>query len=406
MAGAGGAYSALLARLDGVRALGVELGLDRMVQALARLGDPQARFAAVQIAGTNGKGSTAAMTEAVLRVAGFRTGLYSSPHLARFTERIRIGGQEADGEQLAALDGRVAATAVPLTYFEVATALAFLSFAEAGVEIAVLETGLGGRLDAVTTCLPSATAITTIGFDHMGYLGDTLPAIAREKAGILKPGVPCFLGRLPAEADDVVTEVARGVGAPMFRLGRDFRAPSLPLALAGAHQADNGAIAVALARPLRAGRRRSAVRRRAQSGRRSGAGGRVAGAGGGPPRRPARVDRRRQGSGGDPGGARAGRGGDRHHALGQRAVPSRGGAGGSGGAIHRGRDRLRRRRRRAGGGAQLRGTGRPGGRLRLDVPGRDAAGARPGRARRSAADVRSNRPALVARRQRMSISSM
>ncbi len=108
----------------------------------------------MQIAGTNGKGSTAAMTEAVLRTAGLRTGLYTSPHLARFTERIRIAGQEVDGERLAALDSRVAATGVPLTYFEVATALAFLAMAEDGVDIAVLETGLGGRLDAVTTCEP------------------------------------------------------------------------------------------------------------------------------------------------------------------------------------------------------------------------------------------------------------
>ena len=146
--------------------LGVELGLERVRLALARLGDPQRRFAAVQVAGTNGKGSTAAMTEAVLRAAGLRTGLYSSPHLARFTERIRVDGREVDGDRLAALDRRVAATEVPLTYFEVATALAFLAMAEAGVEVAVLETGLGGRLDAVTTCEPCATAITSIGLDH------------------------------------------------------------------------------------------------------------------------------------------------------------------------------------------------------------------------------------------------
>src|SRR6185369_11399482 len=144
------------------------------------------------------------MTEAVLRAAGLRTGLYSSPHLSRFTERIRIAGREVEGDRLAALDRLVVATEVPLTYFEVATALAFLAMAEAGVEVAVLETGLGGRLDAVTTCVPCATAITSIGLDHTDYLGDTLAAIAREKAGILKPGVPCFVGRLPPEADDEI----------------------------------------------------------------------------------------------------------------------------------------------------------------------------------------------------------
>src|SRR5262249_52055254 len=152
-----GGYGHLLERLAGVRTLGVELGLDRMRLALSRLGGPQARFAAVQIARANGKGSSAAMAEAVLREAGLRTALYSSPHLARFTERIRIEGREADGDRLAALDRRVVATEVPLTYFEVATALAFLAMAEADVEIAVLETGLGGRLDAVTTCVPGRT---------------------------------------------------------------------------------------------------------------------------------------------------------------------------------------------------------------------------------------------------------
>ena len=241
-------YVQLLARLDGVRALGVELGLDRMRQALARLGEPQLRFAAVQIAGTNGKGSTAAMTEAVLRETGWRTGLYSSPHLARFTERIRIAGSEVDGDHLAALDRRVAATEVPLTYFEVATALAFLAMAEAGVEIAVLETGLGGRLDAVTTCVPCATAITSIGIDHTGYLGDTLGAIAREKAGILKPDVACFVGRLPPEADAEIERAAEAVGAPLFRFGRDFGPTPFPTALAGAHQKENAALAAQLAR--------------------------------------------------------------------------------------------------------------------------------------------------------------
>ena len=245
---AGGAYAELLARLAGVRALGVELGLDRMRQALAGLGDPQARFAAVQIAGTNGKGSTAAMTEAVLREAGLLTGLYSSPHLARFTERIRIAGEEADGDRLAALDRRVVATGVPLTYFEVATALAFLAMADAGVEIAVLETGLGGRLDAVTTCQPCATAITSIGIDHTDYLGATLSEIGREKAGILKPGVPCFVGRLPPEADEEVERAAEAAGAPLFRFGRDFGPTPFSTALPGAHQKENAALAAQLAR--------------------------------------------------------------------------------------------------------------------------------------------------------------
>jgi len=246
-------YADLLARLSGAQSLGVDLGLGPVRRALALLGDPQRTFAAVQIAGTNGKGSTAAMTEAILRGAGLRTGLYTSPHLARFTERIRVAGREVDGDRLAILDRRLEATTVRLTYFEIATVLAFLALAEAAVEIAVLETGLGGRLDAVTTCEPLATAITSIDLDHVGYLGTTLPEIAREKAGILKPGVPCFLGRLPEAAERAIAEVAARVGAPLLRLDRDFAAPTGPLALPGPHQRDNAALAIALAGTAAAG---------------------------------------------------------------------------------------------------------------------------------------------------------
>jgi dihydrofolate synthase/folylpolyglutamate synthase len=244
----GARYADLLARLDRARSLGVEFGLDRVRAALARLGDPQRRFAAVQIAGTNGKGSTAAMAEAILRGAGLRTGLYTSPHLARFTERIRVAGEEVAGDRLAALDLQVAASGVPLTYFEIATALAFLAFAEAGVEVAVLETGLGGRLDAVTTCEPAVTAVTTVAFDHMDYLGGTLAEIAREKAGIIKPGVPHLVGPLPPEADAEMVRAAAAAGAPLLRLGRDFDAPAATPGLPGDHQRVNAAIAAEIVR--------------------------------------------------------------------------------------------------------------------------------------------------------------
>jgi dihydrofolate synthase/folylpolyglutamate synthase len=240
-------YADLLARLEAARALGVELGLPRVRRALAALGDPQRRFAAVQIAGTNGKGSTAAMAEAILRAAGVRTGLYTSPHLSRFTERIQVAGGEADGDRLAALDARVATTGVPLTYFEIATALAFLTFAEEGVELGVLETGLGGRLDAVTTCEPVATAVTSIGIDHADWLGGSLREIAREKAGVIKPGVPHLMGALPPEADDEMARAADAAGAPLLRVGRELAPPDVPLALAGSHQASNAAIALGLA---------------------------------------------------------------------------------------------------------------------------------------------------------------
>lgn len=243
-------YADLLARLEGARALGVELGLDRVRHALTLLGEPQRRFMAVQIAGTNGKGSTAAMTEAILREAGLRAGLHTSPHLSRFTERFRVDGIEADGDRLAALDARIAATGVPLTYFEIATVLAFLLFAEEGVEVAVLETGLGGRLDAVTTCEPIATAVTSIGMDHTDYLGPTLRDISREKAGIIKPGVAHLIGVLPAEAEDEQEKAALAADAPLLRLGRDFAAPAVDLPLAGAHQEANAAIAAGLARQV------------------------------------------------------------------------------------------------------------------------------------------------------------
>ena len=247
MSSAGG-YADLLARLGDVRALGVDLGLDRVRLALARLGDPQTRFAAVQIAGTNGKGSTAAMTEAVLREAGLRTGLYSSPHLARFTERIRVDGREADGGRLAALDRLVVATEVPLTYFEIATVLAFLAMAEAGVEIAVLETGLGGRLDAVTTCVPCATAITSSAWTTPSTSATRWRRSRGRRPASSSRMSRASSGRLPPEADDEIARAADAAGAPLFHFGRDFGPPPFPTALSGAHQKENAALAAQLAR--------------------------------------------------------------------------------------------------------------------------------------------------------------
>ena len=246
--GRGEPYRRFLARLQSVRGQGVSLGLDRVYGALDRLGAPHRKVPALHIAGTNGKGSAAAIAESILRKGDMRTGLFTSPHLMRFTERIRIDGVEVEGDRLAALDEAVAGTAVPLTYFEVATVLAFLAFAEAGVEVAVLETGLGGRLDATSTCLPLACAITSIALDHEAILGDSLEQIAFEKAGIAKPSVPLFLGPLPSDAERRVVEVARSVGAPVRRLGIDFPpAPAEP-ALPGKHQLSNAAVAVALCR--------------------------------------------------------------------------------------------------------------------------------------------------------------
>lgn len=249
---AGSAYAAFLARLETTRTLGVDFGLDRMLAALARLGDPQRGLAAVHVAGTNGKGSTVAMVDAILRAAGRKTGLFTSPHLSRFTERIRIAGAEIDGDRLAAHGARVFATGVPLTYFEVATAAAFLAMAEAAVDVAILEVGLGGRLDATNVCAPLVTAITSIGLDHMDLLGDTLAAIAREKAGIAKPGVPMLVGAVPDEAAAAIRTVCGEAGAPLVEQAHEPEASWSPARLPGVHQAHNARLAVAIAKRVAA----------------------------------------------------------------------------------------------------------------------------------------------------------
>jgi dihydrofolate synthase/folylpolyglutamate synthase len=243
----------------------VVLGLARMEAALAELGHPERRLKAVHVAGTNGKGSTCAMVEAVLREAGFRVGLYTSPHLLRFNERIRLDGRDISdawlGRRLLEVLQR-SAVASELTYFELGTLVAFWHFAAEGLDFAVLETGLGGRLDATSTCLPLATGITALGLDHTELLGDTLSAIAREKAGIFRPEVPAVVAAQEAEAQQVLAAEAARVGAPLLVEGRDFtlapergelvyrhgsrRLSGLVLGLSGAHQRQNAALALAL----------------------------------------------------------------------------------------------------------------------------------------------------------------
>ena len=244
----------------------VVLGLERMRAALAELDHPERRLPAIHVAGTNGKGSTCALVDAVLRAADFRVGLYTSPHLVRFNERIRIGGEDIDdallGRRLLEVLQR-SPTALALTYFELGTLVAFWHFAAEQVDWAVLETGLGGRLDATATCLPRATAITALGLDHTELLGPTLAAIAREKAGILRPGVPAVLAAQPPEAMEVLLTEAARVGTPVLRQGVDFdlaagKTPGLTwrhgtrqlgglaLGLAGVHQRQNAALALAV----------------------------------------------------------------------------------------------------------------------------------------------------------------
>jgi dihydrofolate synthase/folylpolyglutamate synthase len=209
-AGLGGALARLYARVP----LGMRLGLDAMRDACARFDHPERAFAAVHVAGTNGKGSVAAMVESIARAQGMRTGLFTSPHLCRFAERIRLDGEPIDdGALAAALDG--ALTGGPdLSFFETATLAAFFAFREARVDLAVIEVGLGGRLDSTNVIpTPRAAAITRIAFDHVDRLGDTLEAIAREKAGIAKPGLDIVLGPIERGPRAAIEEVARAAGA-------------------------------------------------------------------------------------------------------------------------------------------------------------------------------------------------
>jgi dihydrofolate synthase/folylpolyglutamate synthase len=272
----------LLARVE----LGVKLGLGPLTAALARLGDPHDELIVVHVAGTNGKGSSAAMVEAMLRAAGLKTGLYTSPHLCRLSERIRIDGEPIDDELFAeALERALAEDTPPLSFFEVLTSAALWAMVRVAVDVAILEVGLGGRLDATNVVkAPWVTAITSIGRDHLRELGPDLASVAREKAGICKRGAPLVLGTLPAatQADDdplraIVacarhsgadpiwgvaatseeTRVLADLGVNPITVARAAERVSITLpsrvtleatpSLAGPHQASNAAVAVASA---------------------------------------------------------------------------------------------------------------------------------------------------------------
>jgi dihydrofolate synthase/folylpolyglutamate synthase len=199
--------------------------LKRVADLLSRLNDPHRRFRSVHIAGTRGKGSTAAMMESCLRAAGYRSGLYTSPHLHSFRERIQVNGQPISPEALADVVSRCRAAldATPgVTTFESITAIAFAYFAQQNVEWAVVEVGLGGRLDATNVILPEVCAIASISYDHTDVLGNTLSQIAREKAGIIKPGIPVVSAPQEDEAREVIEEVCRARRAPLTLVGRDW----------------------------------------------------------------------------------------------------------------------------------------------------------------------------------------
>ena len=263
----------LLSRLEN---LGIKLGLERSRTLLAAMGDPQRRFPAVLVAGTNGKGSTSALLAAMARAAGYRTGHYTSPHLEAVEERLQVDGRRIAPGRFSVLLAEIIAlaergTGSPPTYFEAVTLAAFRWFAEEKVDLAVIEVGLGGRLDATNLCDPILSLITPIGFDHMEYLGTTLAAIAREKAGILRSARPAVVWIEEPEAAESVREAAAEIGADLrfasrevrieaveaegwtgqrVRLATPVRSYDLEIALLGAHQAKNLGLAVRAAEAL------------------------------------------------------------------------------------------------------------------------------------------------------------
>lgn len=228
-------YQEAEAFLLGRELFGWKLGLERMTTFLAELGQPQEQFATVHVAGTNGKGSVTAMLASLLRESGLACGMYTSPHLQTLRERIRVNGSWIGEAEVVRLveRWRPLIESLQCTFFETMTGLAFRHFADAGVDAAVIEVGLGGRLDATNVITPLLSIITNIGFDHMEHLGDSLAAIAGEKAGIIKPAVPCVTGSLPLEAERVIFGRAQELGSPILRATQAVRVRDLHLAAEG-----------------------------------------------------------------------------------------------------------------------------------------------------------------------------
>ncbi len=248
--------------------MGWKLGLHSMQQMMHELGNPQLRCRFVHIAGTNGKGSVAAMLESIFRAAGYKTGLYTSPHLLSVRERIRVEAEDILENAFADLLQRIkpVVETYNATYFETLTALAFVYFAEMETDIVLLEVGLGGRLDATNIVLPELCIINSISYDHTKHLGTTLAEIAREKAGIIKPNVPCLIGDLPTEAQQIIaqtchdknsalfsvlemcqpTERQQELGAERFQVkGTEAFDARYELLLNGEHQITNACVAIA-----------------------------------------------------------------------------------------------------------------------------------------------------------------
>jgi len=257
-----------IAKIHSVYPSGKKEGLTNMRAVMARLGDVHNELKMVHVAGTNGKGSTCAMIERALREAGYKTGLYTSPYIERYNERIRINGTPISGEKLAALVEHVWPTieqcreeGLCITEFELGTVLAFLAFAQERVDAAIIEVGLGGRLDPTNIIRPLVSVITNVGMDHMHFLGDTIEEIAMEKAGIMKPDTPVVLGWQDMHVRASLLDAARALDIPVIEPTTenvhetsqsvifDARLPketleSLSVSLIGRHQADNACAAL------------------------------------------------------------------------------------------------------------------------------------------------------------------
>jgi dihydrofolate synthase / folylpolyglutamate synthase len=251
----------------------ITIGLERIERLLKRLGSPEKKLPPlVHVAGTNGKGSLVAYLRAMAEAAGYRVHVYTSPHLVHFNERIRVAGRLIEDGELDDMltECEEANGDTPIAFFEITTALAYLAFSRVPADLGIIEVGMGGRFDATNVIEPMLSAITPIGYDHTGFLGDRLEGIAGEKAGILKHAVPAVIGRQRALPAAVIAAEAARLAVPLFRMGRewqmtptasgfayesDLMSLDLPApALAGAHQLDNAATAVACIERLRAAR--------------------------------------------------------------------------------------------------------------------------------------------------------
>lgn len=268
-------YQETIDYLYGLQKHGVKLGMSNTIALMEALGNPQKRFPSVHVAGTNGKGSTCAFLSSILSAAGYRVGLYTSPHLVSFTERIRINGSPIAESKVVELGRRVreayrilaspSGSTLNPTFFEVTTAIAFSYFAEEAIDVAVVEVGMGGRLDATNVITPLVSVITNIDLEHMEFLGNTLELIAAEKAGIIKPGVPVVSGVRQPEVVHLIKTVSDAAGAPLSLLARDFKPGNirsgkiqnfdyqgrgaswagLMIQLVGKYQVDNACLALA-----------------------------------------------------------------------------------------------------------------------------------------------------------------